>query len=108
MKKVIMLLFICLLTACSSNEQYDCHIVTKHHTWTQTKLCDGYCSPMFKITNIKEQIKDEHKIIKRGELKQFMESEYESAEMVNGLHDDFIKETGKYPIQIIKLDCRKL
>lgn len=108
MKKVIMLLFICLLTACSSNEQYDCHIVTKHHTWIQTKLCDGHCNPMFKITNIKEQIKDEHKIIKHSELKQFIESEYESAEIVNGLHNDFINKTGKYPIQIIKLDCKKL
>ena len=106
MKKLLLLLSV-LLAACST-EEYDCHIVTKHHLFTETKLCDGVCYPLVKVTDVKEQITDRHEIVKRKDLKTFMEAEYASADMVNSNHPEFVKQMGFMPIQIMKLECSKL
>ena len=107
MKKLLIFIPLLTLVACSS-EEYDCHIITKNHTFTETKLCDGQCSPMFKITDVKEQITDRHEIVKKSNLKNFIRAEYDSADMVNAIHPDFVSQIGYNPIQIIELDCKKL
>lgn len=109
MKKVIMLLFICLLTACSSNEQYDCHIIIKYYDWTREKLCDAPCNK-WKIvdSSIKERIEEKHEIVSSKELKQFVQSKYDDMDFVNSADKYFTDKTGKQPMQIIKMDCKKL
>lgn len=106
MKKMLLFLAV-LLVACSA-EEYDCHIVTKHHLFTETKLCDGICSPMVRISDVKEQITDRHEIVERSDLKSFMDAEYASAAMVNSNHPDFVTQMGFEPVQVIKLECSKL
>lgn len=106
MKKLVMILPIILLSACSE-DLYDCHLIQINHTFKETKLCDGVCNPMFKISDVKEQIIDKHIVVEHTKLKETIDSEYTSAEMVNSLHPDFIKQIGKLPIKIIKLECKK-
>lgn len=107
MRHTLLFLMFFALLGCSE-DLYDCHIITQYHTFIETKLCDGVCSPMVKISNIKQNTKDKHIIVSRSKLKETVDAEYESANMVNSFHPEFIEQTGKMPVTIIKLECRPL
>ncbi len=108
MKRTIILLCTLALQACSS-EQYDCHIITKYYDWTRVKSCDAPCNKWTLITSsIKERIEDQHEIVSDKELKHFIKSKYDSMDYINTTDQYFTDQTGKQPVQIIKLDCKKL
>lgn len=108
MKKVFILLCTVVLTACSS-EQYDCHIITKYYDWTRVKVCDAPCNEWELVeSSIKERIENKHEIVSGKELKEFVESKYNSINYINAADKYFTDKTGKLPAEIIKLDCKKL
>ena len=49
-----------------------------------------------------------HEIVSEKELKEFVKSKYDSMNYVNSADKYFTDKTGKIPMQIIKLDCKKL
>jgi len=107
MKQLFLFLPIFILLGCSS-ESYDCHMITEDHTFIETKLCDGLCSPMFKITDVKKSINEKHFIVKRGDLDRFIKSQYYASDMLNAMHPDFTRQMGYKPNKILKLDCKKI
>ena len=108
LNKVVFTIVLIMLAACSS-EQYDCHIITKYYDWTLVKVCDAPCNEWKLVeSSIKERIENKHEIVSGKELKEFVESKYDSINYINTADKYFTDKTGKLPAEIIKLDCKKL